>query len=455
MDSNKTINCERIPVGEIAFHPHSFGDPDGRLFWWRGRLLRGISQSRTPFFKQLFDSGIAQELVEQGHVIYSELTDFTLDEYGLVLQHRLIPFVSYPHEWCAAMLKDASIAYIELLKRLLFFGLTLKDTHPWNIVFEGCQPRYVDITSIRARTEKSRHPPYEKFLQYYFYPIALMCHGQERIVKYLLADYEGIRDLDFARWSKKSEQAPFESNIKRVTHAMRKYLGIGRSKIRRYPDATTSQLDYLERLNVEIESIAFPPEWTTKDASRALVSGSLEQQQIQKAIAELAPRSILALGSSTRKYAIWAARSHKHVVSLDKDPTYITQLYYVGRDNNLPLLPLLMDFTDPTPSRGLSSHISVAASERFQCDLVLALDSLRDFVFERKLRFDQIVDSLALFSTRWLVVNFEMVPGDDRPQPQPLWYSHDNLLNVLAKRFRDVKKYSLSGGNQALFVCEK
>ena len=69
-----------------------------------------------------------------------------------------------------------------------------------------------------------------------------------------------------------------------------------------------------------------------------------------------------------------------------------------------------MDFTKPTPARGLGSHWAIAATERFQCDLVLALDLLNQ-PMPRRLGFDKIISGLSQFTKRWLVLEIPLDPG--------------------------------------------
>src|ERR1051325_8708133 len=103
-----------IPSSEVIFHPHSFGDNAGRLFWRGAQLCRGIHPEHARFFARLFRDGVVQSLVERGLLIESELTDLTVDQYPMVVKHRAVPFISSPNEWCAAMLKDAALTIIDL-----------------------------------------------------------------------------------------------------------------------------------------------------------------------------------------------------------------------------------------------------------------------------------------------------------------------------------------------------
>ena len=54
-----------------------------------------------------------------------------------VLEHERIPFVSYPYEWTFAMLRDAALLQLELLRRALDENLILKDASSYNVQWRG------------------------------------------------------------------------------------------------------------------------------------------------------------------------------------------------------------------------------------------------------------------------------------------------------------------------------
>jgi hypothetical protein len=437
-----------IPTDQLRFHPHSFADPDGRLFWLDGELYRAISHEKTPFFTQLFENGTVPELIRSGLLVRSELTDLVLDGYGMVLQHKTVPFASYPTEWCLPMFKDAAIAYLDVLEALVRRGLTLKDTHPWNLLFDGTRPVFVDITSITPLSVRPFALDYDKFCRYYLHPLILMSQGQERIARHLLPDYEGILRSDFLLMAGATDPSSGPlGHLKEVLRhrlpprwreLLRTFSDSMRSAGRKTNGRVTAVLETLTQMRRQIEAVVLPvPGAEPNDLTPEL------QRFLEKMISQLAPRSILSVGAKTLWYSSLAAHVGSTVVVFDKDPQYLSHLYRVARASNLPVLPLVMDVTDPTPSRGLSNHISIAATNRLQCDLVVALSLVNPLMSERRLRLEQVVESVAQFSRRWLIIDY--TPRD----------TLHNFSGALLKHFRTVTPLEFRSDAHSLLLCEK
>jgi hypothetical protein len=464
----------QIPEREISFHPHSYGDPDGRLFWWNGQLYRAISQEKTPFFRQLFRGRVVQDLMDRGVLVPSEPTELSLYGYGMVVRHGTVPFVSYPQEWCAAMFKDAALAYLDLVSELVPLGLMLKDTHPWNLLFDGSKPVYVDLTSIRPITEHSSCVVYDKFCRYYLYPLMLMSQGQERIARHLLPDYEGILHSDFSLLTRKSvSSASLPSKKNRFTMALeghvpeayRNRLKNGfrsiQSLLQKQSPGQNSQLDYLKRIRSEIENVPLPPFRAQAADSEAnwipppQNTWAMTQQSLHNIISEICPASILAIGAKWRECSGFLALAGNRVVTFDNDAACVTEVYCDARGRNLPLLPLVMDFADPTPSRGLASHLSIAATERLRCEMVVALGLANQLISERYLRFDQIVEGLGQFSKRWLLI--DLVPHSmySRDLGIDSCYTAETFIHALRKAFSHVRLFSCESQSHRLLLCEK
>jgi hypothetical protein len=343
----------------VRFHPHSFGDPDGRLFWWNGELYRGIRASKTAFYAGLLENEAIRSLMARGILVQSEPTALGLDGFAMVIRHRTVPFVSYPNEWCPAMFRDAILAVLDLAAELAKAGLTLKDHHLWNVTFEATKPVYVDLTSIVALDDGARWPNYDKFCRYCLYPLLLMAAGHDRLARHLLPDYEG------------AQRAETEALIPR--------------SLRKFMKCRPRQIDELRDLVAQIELPASP------------ACSENQPVALENIVRKLRPNSVLDIGGNLAVPGV-------ATVSFDADPARVTQRYIEARTRRWPLLPLVMDFTKPTPAIGFSSHYSIAASERYRCEMVVAMAGALEMMRRRSLNADQIAEGLASFSSRWVVI---------------------------------------------------
>ena len=306
-------------------------------------------------------------------------TDLALDGYGLVVHHRAVPFVSYPHEWCMAMFKDAALAYLALAEQLGELGLKLKDSHPWNLLFDDTRPVYVDFTSLTKRAVDATWINPDKFSRYYLYPLLLMAEGHERIARYLLPDFEGIRPADVAHLTRRDLPSAPTEWPNRLARAVLRLLPLGSRQalvntVRSRLAPASRDRQAIEQLRRAIEGMAVPVTARTgraaaqHPASPALaVRNPPIEERVHTIVGELNPRSLLTIRPRIGAYNLAGAGGQPTVV-VDTDSTYITHMYAEARNRNLPLLPLIVDFTDPTPSRGLSSHVSIAATERLACE---------------------------------------------------------------------------------------
>ena len=97
----------------------------------------------------------------------------------LVLAHDEIAPLNYCTEWCPSMLKDAALATLALAIELLEHDSALQDAYPWNVVFKGTRPVFVDFTSIAPADATMIWPAYQQFLSFFLYPLELCSFGLE------------------------------------------------------------------------------------------------------------------------------------------------------------------------------------------------------------------------------------------------------------------------------------
>src|SRR5690606_17205378 len=105
-------------------------------------------------------------------------------------------------------------------------------------------------------------------------------------------------------------------------------------------------------------------------------------------------------------------------IATDKDETCINKLYLDQNARLLDILPLAIDFRNPSPAYGIDLRCK-AAVDRLKSEMVFALAIVHHLVFKQSLDFKTIIDNLSIYTTRWLLVEF--IPRDDKYVRE--WYN--------------------------------
>ena len=474
----------------VRFHRLSFTDYNGRLFQWQGQLYRAIPKDQAALYQVLFERGIVQELIDQRLLVDTQLTPFTLNG-DLVLQHHVIRFVSYPQEWCSAMLKDAALLHLDLCLALDRHDLTTDDAHPINLLFEGSQPLFVDFGSINRLPNDGRYPwpwpPYGQFCNTFLYPLLLMAQGQpgyRRLARWLMHDYElGVLQTDlealiepwpgfgFTRTTLRRLEAAAQHHLPPRTKRLVQRAYWLFNAIRKPRNLQRSRRDFLQQLRDQVLRINVLAGFMQGEMgqSNGLV-GAVSQidwpaeiQTLDRVLADVQPESVLNVSSPAQVVSsTLIAALFSPVVVLSPNEGVVQQLYLQAKAEQLPILPLLFDLY--SPSYGLSNDWYAPASERLCCELVLAWDLALSLLLE--CGFDFIVSRLAQFTRRWLLIDF-------RPQPSPSlatrweersldcsWYTLDNFRAALGQFFSRVRTISpasepCSAHSRVWLLCEK
>jgi hypothetical protein len=153
-----------------------------------------------------------------------------------------------------------------------------------------------------------------------------------------------------------------------------------------------------------------------------------------------------------------AASLGSNVVAIDVDDRRIAFCYQEARKKNLPILPLVMDIRYPSPGHGTCNQVIAPALQRLPCEMVLALSLVHLLVFDQHLTFEQICQTFAAFSKKWLLVEFAAREDQELRQRWTKWhswYTLENFLDVLEKQFCRVSTIPYDSASRLLLLCEK
>ncbi len=131
--------------------------------------------------------------------------------------------------------------------------------------------------------------------------------------------------------------------------------------------------------------------------------------------------------------------------------------YTNTQESDLPLYPVVLDFTLPTPGRGVNYRWFPPAVERLKTDLVLCFALAHHMVFGKyRLDFEQIASGVRSFSKEWALVEYvgreHVRPSEWRPDADS-WYTPEEFANALGRHFPHVEILPPAKDGRRLLVC--
>ena len=173
----------------------SFRDPSGYLFYKNGFIYRQINNIYKDNYDHLINSGLYEKLIECQLLIPHEEVDIQSpepDNVYKVIKPELIPFISYPYEWCFSQLKDAALTTFKIQKIAFEFGMTLKDCSAYNIQFRNGKAVFIDTLSFEKYIEGQTWIAYRQACQHFIAPLALMSYRDIRLSQLFRIYLDGI-----------------------------------------------------------------------------------------------------------------------------------------------------------------------------------------------------------------------------------------------------------------------
>lgn len=460
---------------EMVFDNSSYVDPHGRVFRYDEKIYRTIHPGSSDFVQQLFTSGTVQKLVSGGLLVDTTVSEEVFSGHAFVLHHRRIDRASYCVEWPFFLLKKAAVHTLKLSMELLSEDMYLQDAYPWNIFFEGTQSVFIDFTSMVRSESNVLWPAYQQFCQFFLFPLYLYSNNQGKITRALLHDYlHGVGYRDFEKlvpagfklthplmYLKRIVPEKLGAMANRSERLNTKVISTSKGMYSSSEKLKNDRLRFYNDLLSDVEAIEIPGEktrWTNyyEDEAKEL---NCKLELISAIFERIKPATVLDVGCNTGEFSIAAAKAGASVVSFDNDETCIERLARQADELKLRILPLVMDFSNPTPSFGWSAQQFPAAPERFKSEMVMALALIHHLVFHQRQSFERIIEGLLLYSDKWVVIEFVDISDSyiqrwSVPFEKYDWYTRDNFESSLKINFKSVELVGSVTDTRYLYVCK-
>lgn len=452
--------------------PASFRDPSGFLFRQDGHLYRQVNQEYHPNYDRLVSSGLYERLVKKKWIVTHQEVDVTPpapERAYRILEPEVIPFISYPYEWCFSQLKDAALLTLSIHKAALESGMALKDASAYNIQFRQARPVLIDTLSFEVYQEGQPWVAYRQFCQHFLAPLALMAFQDVRLGQLMRVYIDGI-PLDLA-----SRLLPART---RLDFGILTHIHLHASAQKRYSDhnvrprtpgqqvSRTAHLGLIENLESTVRKLAWKPagsEWadyyditnytqTASDAKAEMVKGFLQT---------IHPSTVWDLGANTGAFSRLAAEMGIPTISADIDHAAVEKNYLEARQKKEKnLLPLLIDLTNPSPAIGWENHERDSFLQRGPVDAVMALALIHHLAISNNLPLENLAEFFSRL-TRWLIIEF--VPKEDSQVKKLLQtrldifrnYHPEGFESAFSQRFTIHEKKAVVESERILYLMEK
>jgi len=427
----------------------SFRDPSGFLFYRDRLIYRQINIAYKKNYDYLMEFGLYEALTDAELLIPHEEVNIDSsipDKAYKTIKPAPIPFISYPYEWCFSQLKDAALATLEIQKKSLDFGMSLKDCSAYNIQFRKGKPIFIDTLSFEEYREGQPWVAYRQFCQHFLSPLALMSYKDIRLNQLLRVYIDGI-PLDLA-----SSLLQFRTHFvfsllthvhlhaKAQKHFADKAVNTTRGQITRL--SFMGLVDSLESAIRKLRWKAQGTEWSEyyEDTNYSPEGLRHKGQIVSDFLDKINPKTVWDLGANVGVFSRIAADKRIQVISFDIDSVAVEKNYLQCIEKGeTRILPLLFDLTNPSPGIGWDSKERMSLFERGPADTAFALALIHHLAISNNLPFNKIADYFCKICDSLII---EFVPKEDSQVQRLLSTREDIFSNYTQQVFeREFEKH--------------
>ena len=383
---------------QIVVPKTNFISGSHKVFHWGGGVYRGYSNADAGMTRLML---VDLEKLYNVGLVRTSIAPIVSDDFGLILQHDSIDFISYSEEWTTKMLVDAALMVVDLQLALLEQELCLFDGHASNVLFDYTRPMFVDFGSIVPLSASLSW--FSDFFQSFMKPIATRIGADP--------------SFWFELGKKIIESKEAMSSVSLYQQAFLTFLREVRN--------------WLTTLKIEVKTTPWsgytqPTDALTNDKQRVVCN--LLDKLYSKDM------TLIDIGANQGWYSNLAVSRGYKVVAFDLDEACMTSLYLDAKRDGRRVLPLMEDFLNPWVAQPPYQN----AVDRLKCDISLSLALVHHLVFSQHTNFSSIATGLSGFSKKYAIVEFP--PADDIfvknwVKPEQSWYTLDRFIAEVSAYF--------------------
>jgi len=417
--------------------PGSFRDPSGRVIRQGSRILRTVYEPGRAAFEAARDAGVHQAAIDAKFLlpmieVDSDALRDLEPQSAHVLEHPVLPFVSYPYEWTFTQLKTAAIHHLDFQLFLLERGFTLSDATAYNVQFIGTKPVFIDHLSIIPYVEGGLWAGHRQFCMQFLNPLVLWAKRGIAPHAWFRGNLEGIAPEDLSPLLPLTSKFSFTvaAHIVAQGRVQRRAVDTARHATKKPSLGKNALIGMIQGLRSYIGRLTLKGGATVwSDYANNNSYGTAEREGKQAFVAEMVatvkPGQLFDIGCNSGDYSQLALDSGAAgVIGFDFDFGALEQAYARFDRANAPVLPLWLDAANPSPDQGWAGSERMSFGRRANADAVLALAVIHHLAIGRNVPLDMAVDWLMSLAPTG-VIEF---PSKSDPMVQTLLATREDIF---------------------------
>lgn len=423
-----------IPENEIHYSAYSLLDSFGRVFFWGNRVFRGINSNSLKLFDKLRDDGLISELEKNNLIPNTFVSNYTTDRFDVVLEHELIHPTTFVYEWGFDMIKGAGKCILKVNEISYKYGYETIDAHPYNILFKGCNPIFIDFGSFSKLNNTSPWKASEEYSSYFKYTLNIWNKVGHNMAKRIYSDdinvfteseYKSLYGLKNSSFQFLKSIPNKIINRLKIKQGKAEYIGRSAELIK-----LGNELNRLKRNNITTVWGDYHGFYLNNNK----VESTPRFNYIVDKIKELKIKNVTELAGNwgLLSYLIFEGTDVKKIICTDCDEEAINKMYNFFRQNAYlnQLSPVLLDFMKP-----IELYNSGRPSNRLKSEAVLALAITHHLLLTDNYKIEVILEKISKYTTKYAFIEFMPLGlwnGYTAPEI-PQWYNQEwftlNFLN--------------------------
>jgi len=386
---------------QIEPNTGSFRDPVNKVYEVKTkedgddiRILRGLSADAFDTYIQLSKTKFFNDFIQRGQVVETKILDdqesvaqvIKSDGWAGVLEHKAVPFVTYPYEWTFNMLKDAALLHLHLIEKSLKNGWTLKDATPFNIQWIGPKPIFIDVPSFEPWTKGEPWVGYRQFCSMFLTPLMMKAHLDIDHLPIMRSYIDGVSPVEANKFfqGRRNLKKGVLSHIVLPARVENSILKNERddapAKVREArPQSEAMVIGLVQSLSRLVKKLSISidhTDWSQYDKTHTYQETDYNAKKafVLKQASLSKRDQVWDIGCNTGTFSKISSEFCNQVLSIDGDHNAVEQLYLREKENKgSNILPIVMNLSNISPAQGWAGVERLALDGRKKPDLVLCL----------------------------------------------------------------------------------